>query len=68
MRFIFFLPISLGFLFPIKNLVSRSSHVNAFCKCFPTGEIDAYNTLDALGLDVEDYSIGINNAAKIVCT
>ena len=67
MRLILFLPIFFGFLFTIKTVASRSSQLNAVCNSFSTGKIDAYKTLDALGLDIDDYSIGVNNTAKIFC-
>ena len=67
MRLILFLPIFLGFLFTTKTVVSRSSQLNVVCNSFLTGEIDAYKTLDALGLNIDDYSIGVNNTAKIFC-
>ena len=68
MRLILFLPIFFGFLFTIKTVASRSSQLNVVCNSFSTGEIDAYKTQDALGLVIDDYSIGVNNTAKIFCT
>ena len=37
------------------------------CESFSNGKIDAFKTLEALDLDIDDYSIGINNTAKIIC-
>ena len=67
MRLILFLPIFLGFLSTIITVISRLSQLNVVCNIFLTGEIDAFKTLDALGLDIDDYSIGVNNTAKIFC-
>ena len=67
MSLILFLPTLFGFLFTTKTVVSRSSQSNVVCNSFLTGEIDAYKTLDALGLNIDDYSIGVNNTAKIFC-
>ena len=46
---------------------SRSSQVNSVCQCFAGGEIDALETLEALNLNINDYSIGVTNTAKIFC-
>ena len=67
MKGIFFLSLFLGFLLPTKIISSRPSRVSAVCHNFVTGEIDAHKTMEALGLDIDDYSIGINNTAKIFC-
>ena len=67
MRIIIFLTLSFGFLLPIKTFASSSSNVSEACNRFTSGKVDAYKTLDALDLNTEDYSIGINNTAKIFC-
>ena len=67
MKFLIVLPITLGFLFPSKIYASRSSHVNSVCQSFAAGKIDALKTLEALDLNVNDYSIGVTNTAKIFC-
>ena len=54
-------------MFPTKMYASRSSHVNSVCQSFAAGKIDALKTLEALDLDINDYSIGITNTAKIFC-
>ena len=43
------------------------SQVNSICEKFHAGKTDAFKTLDALGLNIHDYSIGVNNTAKIFC-
>ena len=68
MKVLVFLPVFLGF-FPLsKTQVSGSSEVNPACKSFEAGEMDASQTLKALKLDIDDYSIGVNNTAKIFCS
>lgn len=54
-------------MFPTKMYASRSSQVNSVCQSFASGKIDALKTLEALDLDINDYSIGITNTAKIFC-
>ena len=67
MKFLIVLPITLGFLFPTKIYASRSSQVNSICQSFAAGKIDALKTLEALDLNINDYSIGVTNTAKIFC-
>ncbi len=67
MKKVLFLPLYLVFLLPIKVLTSSPSQVSAACSKFAAGEIDAYKTLEALGLDIGNYSIGVINTAKIYC-
>ncbi len=67
MKFLIVLPITLSFLLPTKMYSSRSSQVNSVCQSFAAGKIDALKTLEALDLDINDYSIGITNTAKIFC-
>ena len=57
----------MGFLFPTKIYASRSSQVNSVCQSFAAGKIDALKTLEALDLNIDDYSIGVINTAKIFC-
>ena len=68
MKFLIVFPISLSFLFPIKMYASRSSQVNSVCQSFAAGKIDALKALEALNLNINDYSIGVTNTAKIFCT
>ncbi len=68
MKLLLVLPISLCFLFPIKTQASRTNQVSSICESFAAGQIDALKTLEALNLNIDDYSIGVNNAAKIFCT
>ena len=67
MKFLFVLPITLSLLFPTKMYAPRSFQVNSVCQSFAAGKIDALKTLEALDLDINDYSIGITNTAKIFC-
>ena len=67
MKFLIVLPIAFCFLFPTKIQASGSPQLNSVCESFKSGEIDAFKTLEALDLNIEDYSIGLNNAAKIFC-
>ena len=67
MKLLLFLPISFCFLFPTKTQASRTDQVSSVCDSFAAGKIDSLKTLEALGLNIEDYSIGVNNAAKIFC-
>ncbi len=67
MKFLLILPISLYIVFPAKTQASRSNQVNSVCESFAAGKIDARKTLEALDLSIDDYSIGVNNTAKIFC-
>ena len=67
MKSLIVFPISLSFLFPTKIYASRSSQVNSVCQSFAAGKIDALKTLEALNLNINDYSIGVTNTAKIFC-
>ena len=67
MKFLIVLPITLGFLLSTKIYASRSSQVNSICQSFAAGKIDALKTLEALNLNINDYSIGVTNTAKIFC-
>ena len=64
MKFLFVLPISFCFLFPSKTQASRTYRVDSVCKSFATGKIDAFKTLEALDLNIDDYSIGPNILQK----
>ena len=68
MKLLFMLPISFFFLFTTKTQVSRTYQVNSVCENFAAGKIDALKTLEALDLNIDDYSIGVNNAAKLFCS
>ena len=68
MNFNIFLPILLFFLLPTKMQGSTDTKLYSVCESFTAGEIDAYKTLEDLKLDLNDYSIGVNNTAKIFCT
>ncbi len=67
MKLLLVLPISFCFLFPIYSQASRSDQVSSVCKSFAIGEIDPLETLEALEINIYDYSIGLNNTAKIFC-
>ena len=67
MKLILFLPISFCFLFPTKMQSSRTDDVSSVCESYSAGKIDAFKTLEALDVNIDDYSIGVNNAAKLFC-
>ncbi len=67
MNLLLALAISFCFLFPTKTQASRTDQVSFVCESFAAGKIDALKTLEALDLNIEDYSIGVNNVAKIFC-
>ena len=67
MKLLFVLPISFCFFFTTKTQVSIIYQVSSVCENFATGKIDALKTLEALDLNSDDYSIGVNNAAKLFC-
>ena len=68
MKFLLSLPLFVCLFIPAKSLTSRNYSVNNVCESFTSGKIDAFKTLKALDLNIDDYSIGVNNTAKIVCT
>ena len=67
MKLLLVLPISFCFLFSTTTQVSRTNQVSSVCESFETGKTDALKTLEALDLNIDDYSIGVNNTAKIFC-
>ena len=68
MKLLLVLPLPLYFFFPANLQASRSYQVNSVCENFAAGKIDALKTLEALDLlNIDDYSIGVNNTAKIFC-
>ena len=67
MKLLLVLPISFCFLFPTRTQASRTYQVPSVCESFAAGKIDALKTLEALDLNIDDYSIGVNNTAKIFC-
>ena len=67
MNLLLLLPLTLCFLFPTKTQASRTYRVSSVCESFAAGKIDALKTLEALDINIDDYSIGMNNTAKIFC-
>ncbi len=67
MKLLLVLPISFCFLFPTKTQASRTDQFSSVCESFAAGKIDAAKTLEALDLNIDDFSIGVNNTAKIIC-
>ena len=67
MKLLLILPISLCFLFPAKTQASRTDQVSSVCESFAAGKIDAAKTLAALDLNIDNFTIGLNNTAKIFC-
>ena len=68
MKLLVVVPISLCFLFYTKTQTIRTYQVSSVCDSFDAGKIDAIKTLEALDLNLYDYSIGVNNTAKIFCS
>tara|TARA_B100000214_G_scaffold373311_1_gene353389 strand:+ start:1340 stop:1546 length:207 start_codon:yes stop_codon:yes gene_type:complete len=68
MKLLLVFPIALCFLFPSRIHALRNSHDNSICESFVSGKIDALKTLEALDINIDDYSIGVNNTAKIFCS
>ena len=66
MKLLLVLPISF-FLFLTKTQVSRTDQVSSVCESFAAGKIDAAKALEALDINIDDFSIGVNNTAKIFC-
>ena len=67
MQFLFVLPLYCFFLFPTKTQASRNYQASSVCESFAAGKIDALKTLEALDLNIKDYTIGVNNTAKLFC-
>ena len=67
MKLLLVLPLFFCFLFPTKTQASRTDQVSSVCESFAAGKIDAAKTLKALNLNIDDFSIGVNNTAKIFC-
>ena len=67
MKILLVLPLSLHLLFPITTLASKTHKAKSICESFAAGKIDARKTLKALELNIDDYSIGVNNTARIFC-
>ena len=53
--------------FPTITQASRTDQVSSVCESFVAGKIDSAKTLKALNLNIDDFSIGVNNTAKIFC-
>ena len=68
MKLLLTFPISLCFLFSTETKASRTIDAISVCESFASGKIDAFNTLEALEINIDDYSIGVNNTAKIFCS
>tara|TARA_B100000945_G_C19865422_1_gene360296 strand:+ start:243 stop:449 length:207 start_codon:yes stop_codon:yes gene_type:complete len=67
MKLFLVLTIYFCFLYPTKTQASITYRVSSVCESFEAGKIDALKTLEALDLNIDDYSIGVNNIAKIFC-
>ena len=67
MKSLLVLPLLLSCMFPTKLQASKTYNVNSVCEKFADGKIDALKTFEALDLNIDDYSIGINNTVKIFC-
>ena len=67
MKSLLIVPLTLLFLIPLKIRASSNYQTNTACESFAQGNLDALKTLEALELNIDDYSIGINNTAKLFC-
>ena len=67
MKSLLYLSIFLSFFFPVEVQASKNLYFSYVCESFAAGKLDALKTLEALDLNVDDYSIGVNNTAKIFC-
>ena len=67
MKLLLVLPISFCLILPMKTQASRTHQANSVCESFSSGKIDALKTLESLDLNINNYSIGVNNTAKIIC-
>tara|TARA_B100001250_G_C19536362_1_gene672713 strand:- start:399 stop:593 length:195 start_codon:yes stop_codon:yes gene_type:complete len=56
-----------AFLFPTKTQTSRTDRISSVCENFATEKIHALKALEALDLNIDGYSIGVNNTVKIFC-
>ena len=68
MKFLFVLPLSMCFLISTKMKAYTILEVSSVCKSFASGKLDAFDTLEALDINIDNYSIGVNNTAKIFCS
>ena len=68
MKLLHVLLISFCALFPKKIQASKTDQFSFVCESFASGKIDALTTLEALDLNIDDYSIGVDNTAKIFCS
>ena len=68
MKLLHIMQLFLFFSLPTKIYATTTSQTRVVCESFAAGKIDAYKTLEALELNVNNYSIGVNNTAKIFCS
>tara|TARA_Y100001968_G_scaffold62646_1_gene53332 strand:+ start:538 stop:744 length:207 start_codon:yes stop_codon:yes gene_type:complete len=68
MKILLIFSISLAFLAPAETFAKKSNQAISACKSFAVGVIDAHKTLEILKLNVNNYTIGVNNTAKIFCS
>ena len=68
MKLFFALQLTVFIFFPTKMNASSTYRVSNICENFAAGNIDALKTLEALDINIDDYSIGLNNTAKIFCS
>ena len=55
------MPTCFNFLLSSEMHASRSSQIHFVCESFEAGKIEALQTFEVLNLDIDDYSIGVNN-------
>tara|TARA_Y100001968_G_scaffold294785_1_gene301639 strand:- start:318 stop:611 length:294 start_codon:yes stop_codon:yes gene_type:complete len=68
MKLLLLLPISFCFLFSSKTKPSITFEVSSVFQSFAFDKIDAFITLEALDINIDYYSIGVTNNAKIFCS
>tara|TARA_Y100001968_G_C18738492_1_gene427801 strand:- start:71 stop:277 length:207 start_codon:yes stop_codon:yes gene_type:complete len=68
MKLLLILSIFSSVILPTKTQASSADRVNSVCDSFENGKIDAFKTLEALDININHYSIGVNNTAKIFCS
>ena len=66
MKLLLILPISIYILLSKQTQV-KTNNVSTVCGNFAAGKLDALKTFEALDLNIDDYSIGLDNTAKIFC-
>ena len=67
MKLFILLPLAFCLLQTSSAYASQNHKSNSVCDSYADGRIDALQTLEALNLNIDDYSIGVDNTARIFC-